>query len=185
MAITLTMYFSGGMIPSYLNIRNLHLLNTVWAIILPGAINTFNLILAKTFFGSIPAEIEDAALIDGASVTKMFLRIILPISKAMVGVIMLYYLVSRWNTYYYALLYLSSAPDKYPLQMVLREILINNIRNAQLLGDSSPELAEYYAYLANQIKYSVIVVAAVPMLILYPFLQKFFDKGVMLGSVKG
>lgn len=183
--MTLTMYFNGGMIPSYLNVSKLGLTNT-WAVLLiVGGINTFNLILAKTFFGQVPAELEEAALIDGANVVQTFAMIVLPVSKAMLGVITLYYLVGHWNSYYSALLYLSASPEKHPLQLYLRDVLVNNLRMAELMGDADPELAQYYADLANQIKYAVIVVAALPMLVLYPYFQKFFEKGVMLGSVKG
>lgn len=183
--MTLTMYFNGGMIPSYLNVSRLGLTNT-WAVLLiVGGINTFNLILAKTFFGQVPAELEEAALIDGANVMQTFVMIVLPVSKAMLGVITLYYLVGHWNSYYSALLYLSASPEKHPLQLYLRDVLVNNLRMAELMGDADPELAQHYADLANQIKYAVIVVAALPMLVLYPYFQKFFEKGVMLGSVKG
>lgn len=183
--MTLTMYFNGGMIPSYLNVSRLGLTNS-WAVLLiVGGINTFNLILAKTFFGQVPAELEEAALIDGANVAQTFAMIVLPVSKAMLGVITLYYLVGHWNSYYSALLYLSASPEKHPLQLYLRDVLVNNLRMAELMGDADPELAQYYADLANQIKYAVIVVAALPMLVLYPYFQKFFEKGVMLGSVKG
>lgn len=183
--MTLTMYFNGGMIPSYLNVSKLGLTNT-WAVLLiVGGINTFNLILAKTFFGQVPAELEEAALIDGANVVQTFAMIVLPVSKAMLGVITLYYLVGHWNSYYSALLYLSASPEKHPLQLYLRDVLVNNLRMAELMGDADPELAQHYADLANQIKYAVIVVAALPMLVLYPYFQKFFEKGVMLGSVKG
>lgn len=185
LAFTFTMYFSGGMIPSFLNISNLGLLNTWGVLIIVSGINTFNLILARTFFASFPNEIEEAALIDGASITKTFLMIVLPISKAMLGVITLYYMVAHWNSYYTALLYLSGSPEKHPLQLYLRDVLVNNLKMAELMGESSEELALYYANLANQIKYSVIVVSALPMLVLYPYFQKFFEKGVMLGSVKG
>lgn len=185
LAFTFTMYFSGGMIPSFLNIRNLGLLNTWTVLLVVSGVNTFNLILARTFFQSVPDELEEAAMIDGASVTQRFLQVVLPVSKALVGVITLYYMVAHWNSYYTALLYLSGAPEKHPLQLYLRDVLINNLKMAELMGEASEELALYYANLANQIKYAVIVVSALPMLVLYPYFQKFFEKGVMLGSVKG
>lgn len=185
LAFTFTMYFSGGMIPSFLNIRNLGLLNTWTVLLLVSGVNTFNLILARTFFQAIPDELEEAAMIDGASILQRFLQIVLPVSKALLGVITLYYMVAHWNSFYTALLYLSGAPEKHPLQLYLRDVLVNNLKMAELMGESSEEMALYYANLANQIKYAVIVVSALPMLILYPYFQKFFEKGVMLGSVKG
>ena len=183
MTIVFTMYFSGGTIPTYLLMRSLGLLNTWWAIPLSGAVSASNLIIARSFFVSgVPRELEEAAEIDGCSELQTFIRIVLPLSKAMVCVILLYYAVARWNNYTSALYYLPMAQEKYPLQMVLRQILLNAQTFAQA---ESTDLAEYYANLANQIKYSVIVIASVPLLVAYPFIQKYFDKGVMLGSVKG
>ena len=183
--LVFTMYFSGGLVPTYMVVRGLGLVNTRWAILIMGAVNTTNLIIARTFFASsVPAELEEAAEIDGCSQLQTFLQIVLPLSKAMISVIMLYYAVARWNNYTTALYYLPMSPDKFPLQMVLRQILvvINSIASG---GAGSIDQAIYYANLQSLIKYAVIVVASAPLLCVYPFIQKYFDKGVMLGSVKG
>lgn len=181
--IVFTMYFSGGLVPHFILMRSLHLLNTWWAIPITGAVNATNLIIARTFFISgIPAELEDAAEVDGCTTLQCFLRVVLPLSKAMLSVILLYYAVARWNNYTSALYYLPMAQDKYPLQMVLRQLLITMQRAA---AAESSELQDYYANLANQLKYAAIVIASVPLLVIYPFIQKYFEKGVMLGSVKG
>ena len=180
-----TMYFSGGIIPAYLNLRSLKLLNTVWAIVLPGAISTYNLIVARTFMrSSIPYELQAAAMIDGASHIKFFLRVVLPLSAPIVGVLTMYYAVGHWNSYMNALLYLRKR-EQYPLQMVLREILVQNQYTTADVEATDPEAMIYLEKLREGMKYSLIVVASLPMLALYPFLQKFFVKGIMLGSIKG
>ncbi|MBE6920647.1 MAG: carbohydrate ABC transporter permease [Ruminococcaceae bacterium] len=181
-AMVITMYFSGGTVPTYLVIKDLGLLDTTAAVLLSGGITTTNLIIARTFFQTgVPQELEEAAQIDGASTIQVFLKIILPLSKAMIGVITLYYAVARWNAYTSSLYYQPMNSDMWPLQMVLRRILL---LTKQLAG-MDPEMAEYYAQLANQMKYAVVVIASAPLLIIYPFIQKYFDKGVMMGSVKG
>jgi len=181
--IVITMYFSGGLIPSFINMRNLNLLNNWWVIPLTGAVSSYNLIVARTFFASgVPRELEEAAEIDGCSIAGTFFRIVLPLSKAMLGVILLYYVVAHWNNYTTALYYMPGTNEYWPLQMVIRN-LMNNVLAAQQMDD--PEMMAYYSKLYNMIKYAVIVVSSLPVLILYPFLQKYFDKGVMLGSVKG
>lgn len=180
--IVVTMYFTGGLIPFYTLIRDLGLLNNWWVMPLNGAVTTSNLIIARTFFSSgVPRELEEAAEIDGCSVVQTFWKIVLPLSKAMISVIMLYYAVARWNAYTPALYYMYRARELWPLQMVLRQILLEATRN---MIDNT-EMADYYAKIANQLKYAVIVVASAPLLIIYPFIQKYFEKGVMLGSVKG
>lgn len=184
--IVFTMYFSGGMIPTYLTVRDLGLLNTWWAMILPAGISTYNLIIARTFFqNGVPAEVEEAARIDGCSTIQTFAKIVLPLSKALLGVLTLYYAVAHWNSYFSALIYLTSAREKIPLALVLREILILNTMKSAGGASIDEELAVYYANLANLLKYALIIVSSAPLLIVYPFLQKYFDKGVMLGSVKG
>lgn len=181
-AMVFTMYFSGGTVPTYLVIKDLGLLDTTAVILLSGGITTTNLIIARTFFQTgVPQELEEAAQIDGASTIQVFLKIILPLSKAMIGVITLYYAVGRWNAYTSSLYYQPMNSDMWPLQMVLRRILLLT----KQLANMDPEMAEYYAQLANQMKYAVVVIASAPLLIIYPFIQKYFDKGVMMGSVKG
>ena len=180
--IVISMYFTGGMIPFYTLIKDLNLLNSWWVMPMTGAVTASNLIIARTFFASgVPRELEEAAEIDGCSVLQTFLKIVLPLSKAMISVIMLYYAVARWNAYTPALYYMPRARDLWPLQMVLRNILLEAKKSAL----DNTEMADYYAKIANQMKYAVIVVASVPLLVIYPFIQKYFEKGVMLGSVKG
>ncbi len=181
--IVITMYFGGGLIPSFINIKNLGLLNRWWVIPLCGAVASYNLIIARTFFmSSVPRELEEAAEIDGCSVPGTFLKIVLPLSKAMLGVIMLYYVVGHWNNFTACLYYTPATNKFWSLQMVLRDML-QQIKIQEQLGNQ--EMMDYFANIMEQIKYSVIVISSVPVLILYPFLQKYFDKGVMLGSVKG
>lgn len=180
--LLITMYFSGGTIPTYIVVKGIGLLDTPWAIIFASGLSTSNLIIARTFFqSSIPQELEEAAQIDGASTIQTFMRIVLPLSKAMIGVITLYYAVGRWNEYTTALYYQPTASEMWPLQLVLRRILIQT----KQLAEYDPELAEYFAELANQMKYAVVVIAFAPLLIIYPFIQKYFDKGIMMGSLKG
>ena len=181
--IVFTIYFSGGLIPNFINMKNLKLLNTWWVFGLCGAVSSYNLIVARTFFVSgIPHELEEAAEIDGCSVAGTFFKIVLPLSKAMLGVIMLYYVVGHWNNFSTALYYTPQSTEYWPLQMVIR----NMIRTLnQMIASSDEEALMYYTRIYDMIKYAVVVVAALPVLVLYPFLQKYFNKGVMLGSVKG
>ncbi len=180
-----TMYFGGGIVPAYLNLRSLKLLNTVWAIVLPGAISTYNLIVARTFMrSSIPYELQEAAMIDGASHIKFFIKVVLLLSAPIIGVLTMYYAVGHWNSSMNALLYLRRR-EQGPLQMVLREILVQNQYTTADVEATDPETMLYLEKLREGMKYSLIVVASLPMLVLYPFLQKFFVKGIMLGSIKG
>ena len=178
---TITMFFGGGLIPTYLTISNLGLLDSYWVMVLPFSVSVYNMIVTRTFFSTnVPEELLEAARIDGCSYTRFFLRVALPLSKAIVAVISLYYAVSYWNEYYRALLYINDE-SKTTLQMVLRQILLNNQETADQSG------VNYSARLmtSEQIKYALIVVASLPIMVVYPFLQKFFAKGVMLGSIKG
>lgn len=182
MLFTFTMVFSGGMIPTYLIIRKLNILNTVWSMLLPGAINVYNMIITRTFMQGIPKEMFEAAQIDGCSDFQYFRRMILPLSKSVIAVIVLYYAIAHWNAYFDAFMYLTDE-QLYPLQIFLRDILVSNKVDAGLV------LVDDAAYskegLADLLKYSLIVVATIPVMIVYPFVQKHFVKGVMIGAVKG
>ena len=180
--ILFTMYFNGGMIPTYMQVRNLGLYNTMWAVILPVAINTYNFIVAKTFFeNSIPREMYESAMIDGSGDIRTLWSIVLPLSTSIIAVLILYYAVDYWNAYFNALIYLNN-DDLYPLQIILRNILL--IGQTEQMGSNSVGMADKIK-MAEAIKYSVIVVSSVPVLIIYPFVQKHFVKGVMIGAVKG
>ena len=180
----LTMFINGGMIPMYLQVKSLGMLDTVWSIVLPGAISTYNMIIMRTFFmTSIPFELQEAAQIDGCTPIGILLRIILPLSIPVICVIGLYYGVNHWNSYFSALVYLPDK-NKWPLQLFLRQILVNNDISAVDGGASSDEMARR-AMRAETIKYSIVILASIPMLIIYPFVQRYFVKGVMIGSVKG
>ena len=177
-----TMFFNGGMIPTYLLIRDLGMINTIWVFIFPFSVNVFNLIITRTFFEtSIPAELYEAASMDGCTHFKFFLKVVLPLSKAVIAVIGLYYLVGRWNDFFTGLLYVRDSALQ-PLQIVLRDILLSNQVLQQGAGSVGSGYAQRYA---DQIKYGVIIVSTLPILVIYPFIQKYFEKGVMIGSVKG
>lgn len=180
---TFTMLFSGGMIPTYLLIKELNFINTPWAMLIPGAINITNLIITRTFIQtSIPDELLEAAQIDGCSDFRYFFMIVLPLSKANIAVITLYYAVAHWNAYFNAFLYLTNK-SLFPLQLFLREILLLNRTDGATVMD--PETLAAMQGLTDLLKYSLIVVATVPILCLYPFVQRYFVKGVMIGSLKG
>lgn len=180
--ILFTMYFSGGMIPSYLLVKNLHIYNTRWAVILPVAINTYNFIVAKTFFeNSIPKEMYESAMIDGCGDIRTLWSIVLPLATSIIAVLVLYYAVDYWNAYFNALIYLNDS-KLYPLQIILRNILL--VGQTEQMGTNSVGMEEKIK-MAEAIKYSVIVVSSLPVLIIYPFVQKHFVKGVMIGAVKG
>lgn len=183
------MYFGGGMIPAYLNIRDLGLLDTRMVLLVSGLVVTYNLIIARTFFMGIPWELHEAAFMDGCSDFKLLCKVILPLSRPILVVLMLYYGVDHWNSYFQAMIYVRNR-NKFPLQVFLKEILTQSQFNAAGTGDvflSAEEMLEMAraAETANMLKYGIIVVSTVPMLILYPFLQKYFEKGAMIGSVKG
>ena len=179
--IIITMYFNGGLIPNYLNIKQLGLYDSLFSLILPGAISTFNLIIMRTAFFAVPDSLEESARLDGANHFVILFRIILPLTMPTVAVLILYYAVGHWNSWFNAMIYLKTR-DKFPLQLILREILIQNDTTAMTAGsgDTGDKLA-----IAETIRYATIVVATVPILCVYPFLQKYFVKGVMVGAVKG
>ena len=180
---TFTMFFNCGMIPTYMLIRNLKMLNTPWAIIIPGAIGVYNMIIAKTFIQhSIPGEMLDAAKIDGCSDAYYFVRIVIPLSKAIIAVLVLFYGVGHWNAYFNAMIYLHNK-NLYPLTIILREILMASQIDPSTVSD--PELQMRLAEAAAVIKYALIVVTVVPVILIYPFVQRYFVKGVMIGSIKG
>ena len=179
-----TMLFGGGTIPNYILIRNLHMMNTIWAMIIPGAISVYNMIIARTFIQNIPSDLEEAAKIDGCSDVRYFFSIVLPLSKTVISVLGLYYAVAHWNDYFTAFLYLSDN-EKMPLQITLRAILINNSFSADAAASVNEETLLNNQALQDLLKYSLIIVSSVPVLIIYPFVKKYFLKGVMLGAVKG
>lgn len=180
---TFTMFFSGGLIPSYLLIRQLGMLNTVWSLILPGAISVYNLIMARTFIqNTIPSELLEASMMDGCSDIMFLLKVVIPLSKAIMAVLVLFYAVGHWNSYFNAMIYLNDR-ELYPLTIFLREILMADQIDPSTISD--PELQSKIAQMAGVIKYALIVVTMVPILLIYPFIQKYFVKGVMIGSVKG
>lgn len=178
--VLITMYFGGGMIPVYMMVRNLGLLDTRWAVILPSAINTFNLIIMKSAFQTVPESVEEAAVIDGASGLRLLVSIIIPLVMPTIAVLILYYASAYWNAWFGAAIYLRD-DALYPLQLYLREILIVNEQTDMIMEvDSAEKLA-----LKSVIKYATIMVSIIPMLFVYPFLQRYFAKGVMVGAVKG
>ena len=178
-----TMFFGGGIIPTYLLMNSLGLINTIWAMILPGAVSVYNTIVMRTFFmNSIPSELQEAAQVDGCSNTRLLLQIVLPLSKQIIAVMVLFYGVGHWNAFFNALIYLTES-SRYPLQLVLRSILIQNTASQDMLGDLDTMGSR--VMMAETIKYALIIVSTLPMMVLYPFLQKFFEKGVMVGAIKG
>lgn len=178
--VIFTMLFGGGMIPTYLVIRELHMLDSLNALIFPGAISAFNLIIVKNFFQELPAEIEEAARIDGCQELGLLWKIVLPLSKPVLATFTLFYAVGHWNNFFSALLYIND-PNKWPLQVMLRQIVLLS----QAAGDVNSMDPNFVQPPEQSVKMAVIVVGTIPILCVYPFLQKHFAKGVMLGSVKG
>lgn len=178
--IMFTMYFSGGMIPGYLNIKELGLIDSFWVLILPGCLSTYNMILMKSFFTAMPREIEESAYVDGANDTVVLVKIILPLSKAMLATIALFYAVGRWNGFMDALLYINDG-DMYTIQIRLRQ-LIQSSQVSALIEDI-PEMKENV--IGETVKAACLIFSMIPVMIIYPWLQKYFVKGVMIGSVKG
>lgn len=178
----ITMFVGGGLIPTYLLVKNLGMLDSVWAIIIPGAINVWNIILARTYFSALPKELSEAATIDGANDLQILFKVMLPLAKPIMFVLFLYAFVGQWNSYFDAMIYIKD-PDLQPLQLVLRNILIQNQPSQDMVG-ANTAMAEM-KQIAELIKYATIVISSLPLIIMYPFFQKYFDKGVLVGSVKG
>jgi putative aldouronate transport system permease protein len=178
----ITMFFGGGLIPTYLLISNLGLLDSMWAVVLPGAFSVWNMIIARTYFRGIPGELREAAEVDGANELTLFFRILLPVCTPVIAVLCLWQFVGMWNSYFDAMIYLNSA-SKQPLQLVLRAILIQNQPDAGMIADMQSTAER--ARLAELLKYSTIIISSLPLLVMYPFFQKYFDAGIMVGSVKG
>ncbi|ULL20005.1 carbohydrate ABC transporter permease [Paenibacillus sp. H1-7] len=181
MFIVFTMFFSGGLIPTYLMIKGMGLLNSIGALVLPGLISTMNLIIMRTYFQSIPESLEESARLDGAGDWVILFRIIIPLSMPVISVMILYYGVGHWNAWFNASIYLNKA-ELYPLQLVLRNILINNNTEDMMVTLGIDKKGQD---MSEVIKYSTIMVATIPVLIVYPFLQRYFAKGVMIGAIKG
>ena len=183
-----TMFFSGGLVPSYLLVKQLGMINSMWAILIPASASIWNIIVSRTFFqSSIPKELQDAAQVDGCTNMRLFLKIILPLSMPIVAVMALFYGVGHWNSYFSAMIYLNDSA-KYPLQLVLRQILVLQEMSAQgggVIDSSTATAMNTKAEIAALVKYAVIIVATLPVIVVYPFLQRYFVQGVMIGSVKG
>jgi putative aldouronate transport system permease protein len=181
-----TMFFSGGMIPTYMLMRDLKLINTIWVMMIPFCVSVYNLIITRTFFETaIPEELYEAAVLDGCSHFRYFITVALPLAKAVISVIGLYYFVGHWNDFFNALLYLNR-DNMQPLQVVLRNILLSNQVFQQGAGSGAGIGTGGYAQqYADQIKYGIIIVSTLPILCLYPFIQKYFERGVMIGALKG
>lgn len=183
--LMVTMYFSGGLIPTYLVVNRLGLIDTVWAMVIPNAISVFNIIITRTYFmNSIPEELREAAQLDGAGNMQYLFRVVLPLSKPILAVIGLFYAVGHWNDFYSALIYINSQ-QLLPLQSVLRKLLLTTQMTLQISSSMSPDEIMRKTQLAQTLKYSSIIVSTVPVLCLYPLVQKHFVKGIMIGSVKG
>ena len=178
----ITMFFGGGLIPTYLLISNMGLLDTMWAVILPGSFSVWNMIIARTYYKGIPSELREAADVDGANELVFFFRILLPVCTPLIAVLILWQFVGMWNSYFDAMIYLNSA-DKQPLQLVLRAILIQNEPDPGMIADMQSTAQR--AQLAELLKYATIIISSLPLIVMYPFFQKYFDSGIMVGSVKG
>ena len=178
----ITMFFGGGLIPTYLLISDLGMLDTIWAILLPGAFSVWNMIIARTYYQGIPQDLQEAAEIDGANEMVYFFKVLLPVCTPIIATIAMWQFVGMWNSYFDAMIYLNSA-SKQPLQLVLRSILIQNQPEPGMVADmqSTAERAQ----LAELLKYATIIISSLPLMIMYPFFQKYFDNGIMAGAVKG
>ncbi len=182
---TITMFFNGGIIPLFLVIKNLHMYNTIWAILFPTTLSVYNIFVMKsTFISSIPNELLEAARIDGCSNTRFIVKIVVPISKPILAVMALFYASARWNEYMNCLMFLTDR-NKFSLQVFLREILVQTEYAAGMMTGSDLKAVEEAQLLRETLKYSLIIIASIPMILIYPFVQKYFVKGIMLGAVKG
>ena len=178
----ITMFFGGGLIPTYLLISNLGLLDSMWAVLLPGAFSVWNMIIARTYYQGIPKDLQEAAEIDGASEMVYFFQILLPICTPIIATLAMWQFVGMWNSYFDAMIYLNSA-SKQPLQLVLRSILIQNQPEPGMVSDMQSTAAR--AQLAELLKYATIIISSLPLMVMYPFFQKYFDSGIMAGAIKG
>ncbi len=178
----ITMFFGGGLIPTYLLISNIGLLDSMWAVILPGSFSVWNMIIARTYYKGIPNELREAADVDGANELVFFFRILLPVCTPLIAVLVLWQFVGMWNSYFDAMIYLNSS-YKQPLQLVLRSILIQNEPDPGMIADMQSTAQR--AQLAELLKYATIIISSLPLIVMYPFFQKYFDAGIMVGSVKG
>ena len=178
----ITMFFGGGLIPTYLLISNLGLLDSMWAVILPGAFSVWNMIIARTYYQGLPGELREAAEVDGANELVFFFKILLPVCTPIIATIALWQFVGMWNSYFDAMIYLNDSA-KQPLQLVLRSILIQNQPESGMISDMQSTAQR--AQLAELLKYATIIISSLPLLVMYPFFQKYFDSGIMAGSVKG
>ncbi len=178
----ITMFFGGGLIPTYLIVSNLGLVDSIWAVILPGAFSVWNMTIARTYYRGIPQELREAADVDGASELTFFFKILLPVCTPVIAVLTLWQFVAMWNSYFDAMIYLNDSA-KQPLQLVLRSILIQNQPESGMIADMQSTAAR--AQLAELLKYATIIISSLPLLIMYPFFQKYFNSGIMAGAVKG
>jgi len=178
----ITMFFGGGLIPTYLLISSLGMLDTIWAIVLPGAFGVYNMIIARTYYQGIPKDLQEAAEIDGANEMVYFFRVLLPVCTPIIATIAMWNFVGMWNSYFDAMIYLSSA-SKQPLQLVLRSILIQSQPEPGMVSDMQSTAQR--AQLAELLKYATIIISSIPLLVMYPFFQRYFDSGIMAGAVKG
>ena len=184
--VVFTMFFSAGIVPNYLVVKYLGLMNSMWSLILPVAVTTYNLVVMRSFFEGIPIDLEEAAFIDGANEIVIFFKIMLPLAKAAIATVGLFYGVYMWNSWFTAMLYLKDS-SKYPLQLIIRQIIMQNQMAAELaaMGDTSMQDALGSTTNTEVVKYATLFISIVPMMAVYPFIQKYFVKGVMVGSVKG
>lgn len=180
--LTFTMIFSGGLIPTYMIVRNLNLIDTMWALIIPGTVSVYNIIVMRTSFAAIPDALTEAAKIDGAGHLRILFQIVLPVSKAVLAVIVLFYAIKNWNAWFNASIYLQRRRDLFPLQLTLREIILQTSNNSIVSENSDPTAIDRFRPL---VKYCTIMISIIPMLVIYPFVQKYFVSGVMIGSIKG